>query len=243
VKGIVTISPENGAWYAAAGAAGATLIGTAIIWPLMKRSLSTFDNQNANSIEAGKDATAGSSAFLEEDRFQRAVAEKLKPVHVDDNDKSVGATFKRFRNAALSGVTHDIHADVKDDEAIMDMHDAAEKFDPRTEHVFKVLQVISACAMSFAHGETNAAVVWKESLFLFVELLDVSFYYHPAAGSMWFHKHPTCWNTGHFADSSSAAACLLNLLSCRCQRRCQRHRLLLRQPLRVQQPGGTRQQQ
>jgi sodium-dependent phosphate transporter len=153
VKGIVSISPEDGAWYSAAGAAGATLIGTAIIWPLMKRSLANFDHQNANSLEAGKDAN-GSSAFVEEDRFQRAVAEKLKPVHVDDDDKSVSAMFKRFRNAALSGVTHDIHADVKDDEGIMEMHEAAEKFDPRTEHVFKVLQVISACAMSFAHGES-----------------------------------------------------------------------------------------
>uniref|UniRef100_A0A383VLB7 Phosphate transporter n=1 Tax=Tetradesmus obliquus TaxID=3088 RepID=A0A383VLB7_TETOB len=157
VKGIVTISSEKGAWLAAAGAAGATLIGTAIIWPIMKRSLLTFDTQNTNSIEAGKDAAGSSSVFQEEDRFQKAVADKLKPVHVDEDDKSIRAMFKRFRNAALSGVTHDIHADVKDDEAIMDMHDAAEKFDPRTEHVFKVLQVISACAMSFAHGANDVA--------------------------------------------------------------------------------------
>ncbi|KAF6251745.1 phosphate transporter family-domain-containing protein [Scenedesmus sp. NREL 46B-D3] len=155
VKSIVSIAPQDGVWYAAAGAGGATIIGTAIIWPLMKRSLANFDTSNTNSLEAGKDA--GSTAFVEEDRFQRAIAEKLKPVHVDEDDKSVSAMFKRFRNAALSGVTHDIHADVKDDEAIMEMHDSAEKFDPRTEHVFKVLQVISACAMSFAHGANDVA--------------------------------------------------------------------------------------
>ncbi|WIA29452.1 hypothetical protein OEZ86_011953 [Tetradesmus obliquus] len=157
VKGIVTISAEKGAWLAAAGAAGARLIGTAIIWPLMKRSLLTFDTKTTNSIEAGKGVAAGGSAFQEEDAFQKAVSDKLKPVHVDADDKSLGAMFKRFRNAALSGITHDIHADVKHDEAIMEMHDAAEKFDPRTEHVFKVLQVISACAMSFAHGANDVA--------------------------------------------------------------------------------------
>lgn len=37
------------------------------------------------------------------------------------------------------------------------MHESAEKFDPRTEQAFKVLQVISACAMSFAHGANDVA--------------------------------------------------------------------------------------
>jgi sodium-dependent phosphate transporter len=37
------------------------------------------------------------------------------------------------------------------------MHEDAEKFDPRTEQTFKVLQVISACAMSFAHGANDIA--------------------------------------------------------------------------------------
>lgn len=45
------------------------------------------------------------------------------------------------RNIALSGMTHDIHADVQQDESIMAMHADAERFDPRTEEVFKILQV------------------------------------------------------------------------------------------------------
>lgn len=53
---------------------------------------------------------------------------------------------------ALKGMTHDIHADVAENQAVIERKDDAEKFDPRTEEVFKILQVISACAMSFAHG-------------------------------------------------------------------------------------------
>lgn len=86
-------------------------------------------------------APAIESAFRPEDAFQKKVADKLKPVDVDVDDKSFGAHLKRFRNAALRGMTHDIHADVKDNHDIMQMHDDAEKFDPRTETVFKVLQV------------------------------------------------------------------------------------------------------
>jgi phosphate/sulfate permease len=41
--------------------------------------------------------------------------------------------------------------------SVLQMHEDAEKFDPRTEQVFKVLQVISACAMSFAHGANDIA--------------------------------------------------------------------------------------
>jgi hypothetical protein len=42
---------------------------------------------------------------------------------------------------ALSGMTHDLHADVKQDEGIMAMHADAERLNPRTEEVFKILQV------------------------------------------------------------------------------------------------------
>lgn len=33
-----------------------------------------------------------------------------------------------------------------------ELHDGAEKFDPRTETAFKFLQIFSACCVMFAHG-------------------------------------------------------------------------------------------
>lgn len=46
---------------------------------------------------------------------------------------------------------------VDDDASLQGIHDDAEKFDPRTEQVFKYLQIISAAAMSFAHGANDVA--------------------------------------------------------------------------------------
>lgn len=43
------------------------------------------------------------------------------------------------------------------DASLAGIHDQAEKFDPRTEQVFKYLQIISAAAMSFAHGANDVA--------------------------------------------------------------------------------------
>jgi sodium-dependent phosphate transporter len=46
---------------------------------------------------------------------------------------------------------------VDDDVSLAAIHDNAEKFTPQVEQVFKSLQIISACAMAFAHGANDVA--------------------------------------------------------------------------------------
>ncbi|KAF6263080.1 phosphate transporter [Scenedesmus sp. NREL 46B-D3] len=154
VRGIATIELADAAWIAAVAAVGCAIVGSALLWPVMKRKVRNYDA--AHDLAGAKDEN-GRHRDVEEDEFQKRVANYLKPRHVDPEDKSFRAYRTRFRNAAFRGVSHDIHEDISADEGLQVMHADAEKFDPRTEQVFKVLQVISACAMSFAHGANDVA--------------------------------------------------------------------------------------
>lgn len=50
-----------------------------------------------------------------------------------------------------------MHASAKDSGYVANIHDRAEKFDPRAEEVFKYVQVVTAICDSFAHGANNVA--------------------------------------------------------------------------------------
>ncbi|GAX79284.1 hypothetical protein CEUSTIGMA_g6724.t1 [Chlamydomonas eustigma] len=61
------------------------------------------------------------------------------------------------KEAFLHGVRQDIFEDIQHDQRVTAMHQAAELFDPETEMVYKYLQVLSACCVSFAHGSNGIA--------------------------------------------------------------------------------------
>lgn len=164
-RNLVSIPEAKGAWIAAAAAAGCAVLSCFALFPLMKKFVANYDGKQkqaangADPVSAAKGVADQEGAFgdVGTDRFQQKIADKLKAVEIHDHDTGAKRFFKRLRNAALSGVSTDIHDGVHHDEELLQMHEDAEKFDPRTEEVFKVLQILSACAMSFAHGANDIA--------------------------------------------------------------------------------------
>ena len=70
------------------------------------------------------------------------MAEKLAPIEVDPNDKSLKAFFTRARNAALRGMTHDIHADISHDDELTQVGNTAP---PNTQHRMHVCCTYPLC--------------------------------------------------------------------------------------------------
>ncbi|CAN0500978.1 unnamed protein product, partial [Discosporangium mesarthrocarpum] len=71
-----------------------------------------------------------------------------------DEEVKTGGGLVGFVKGQLDS---DIHASIKEDANVSAIHDRAEKFDPRTEEVFKYVQVFTAICDSFSHGANDVA--------------------------------------------------------------------------------------
>lgn len=142
--------------YSVVAGAGAAVIGGIIGIPLLLRARKRWDATLADYEAQGKDVgyTGIPSA---RNASTTGLPTWLKSKVVDPEDKSMNAYGKRFFNAVTGGINADIFEAVDDDESLANIHDQSEKYDPRTEQVFKYLQVISAAAVSFAHGANDVA--------------------------------------------------------------------------------------
>ena len=119
------------------GTVAALIVAVGVVPFLRKKVDATFEAKAA--AEAGGES--GNEAFV-------------KDVETVE-DESTG--WKKFSNAMMSGVNHNVH-DVLDEEGdVHDIHEFSEKFDPMTEESFKYLQVFTAICDAFSHGANDVA--------------------------------------------------------------------------------------
>ena len=119
------------------GTVAAIIVAVGVVPFLRKKVDATFEAKAA--AEAGGEA--GKEAFVKD-------VETLE-------DESTG--WKKFSNAMMSGVNHDVHEIIDEEGDVHDIHEFSEKFDPMTEESFKYLQVFTAICDAFSHGANDVA--------------------------------------------------------------------------------------
>mmetsp|Transcript_16874 Transcript_16874/g.26584 ORF Transcript_16874/g.26584 Transcript_16874/m.26584 type:complete len:513 (-) Transcript_16874:45-1583(-) len=111
--------------------------------PLLKKSIDARLERRAAAANA--ELEEGKEEFVKD------------PEAAEVNGSFLSNSFNKMKNFLNEGINADVHAALDDDIIAADIHDKAEKFDEKTEEVFKALQVFTACCDAFGHGANDVA--------------------------------------------------------------------------------------
>merc|ERR1712113_718641 len=130
------------------------------LYPHIKKTVNAEFAAMADEEEKGKpdpekadDITSKKEADVDEKEYKEGLPDIARK-----DQKTYGKHVGQAIWVAIgTSLNVDPHASIEEDETVGKIHDNAEKFDAKTERVFRYIQIFTAICDSFAHGENDVA--------------------------------------------------------------------------------------